>query len=128
MITEAERFAEEDRKRREAAEARNAADQLSYQIEKALKEWGDKVPEAERGELQRANDELKEALKGDDVERIRRATDAAMQVFQRVGQAMYERVQPGAQQAAAAGGSASSGPGEGEVVEGEVVDEGDGSS
>ena len=131
MIKEAERFAEEDRRRREAAEARNAADQLSYQIEKALKEWGDKVPEAERAELQRANDELKEALKGDDVERIRRATDAAMQVFQRVGQAMYERVQTGPQQAAAAGGSASSAgsaPGEGEVVEGEVVDEGDGSS
>ena len=131
MIKEAERFAEEDRRRREAAEARNAADQLSYQIEKALKEWGDKVPEADRGELQRANDELKEALKGEDVERIRRATDAAMQVFQRVGQAMYERVQAGPQQAAAAGGSASSAgsaPGEGEVVEGEVVDEGDGSS
>ncbi len=131
MIKEAERFAEEDRRRREAAEARNAADQLSYQIEKALKEWGDKVPGAERGELQRANDELKEALKGDDVERIRRATDAAMQVFQRVGQAMYERVQTGPQQAAAAGGSGSSAgsaAGEGEVVEGEVVDEGDGSS
>ncbi|HXF74201.1 MAG TPA: molecular chaperone DnaK [Actinomycetota bacterium] len=129
MIKEAERFAEEDRKRREAAEARNAADQLSYQIDKALKEWGEKVPEAERGELQRANDELKEALKGDDVERIRRATDAAMQVFQRVGQAMYERVQPaGSQQAAAAGGGGSgASPGEGDVVEGEVVDEGGGS-
>jgi molecular chaperone DnaK len=129
MIKEAERFAEEDRRRREAAEARNAADQLSYQIEKALKEWGDKVPEADRGELQRANDELKEALKGEDVERIRRATDAAMQVFQRVGQAMYERVQPaGSQQAAAGGGASGSSAGEGDVVEGEVVDEGDGSS
>jgi molecular chaperone DnaK len=128
MIKEAERFAEEDRRRREAAEARNAADQLSYQIEKALKEWGDKVPEADRGELQRANDELKEALKGEDVERIRRATDAAMQVFQRVGQAMYERVQPAGSQQAAAGGASGSSAGEGDVVEGEVVDEGDGSS
>jgi|FLYK01.1.fsa_nt_gi molecular chaperone DnaK len=130
MIREAERFAAEDRKRREAAEARNAGDQLSYQIDKALSEWGDKVPEGDRQELAKANESLKEALKGDDVERIRAATDAAMAVFQRVGQAMYQQVQAGQQQAAAAagGGEPSAGPsGDGDVVEGEIVDEGGGS-
>jgi molecular chaperone DnaK len=123
MIKDAERFAAEDHKRREAAEARNTADQLTYQVDKALSEWGDKVPEADRAELTKANDELKEALKGQEVEAIRTATDRLMQVFQRVGQAMYQHVQaqPGAQ--AAAGGAPPSGD-EGDVVEGEIVDEG----
>ncbi|HZP90872.1 MAG TPA: Hsp70 family protein, partial [Actinomycetota bacterium] len=123
MIKDAERFAAEDHKRREAAEARNTADQLSYQVDKALSEWGERLAEGDRAELTKANDELKEALKGQEVEAIRSATDRLMQVFQRVGQAMYQNVQaqPGAQ--AAAGGAAPSG-GEGDVVEGEIVDEG----
>ncbi len=123
MIKDAERFAAEDHKRREAAEARNTADQLSYQVDKALSEWGEKLAEGDRAELTKANDDLKEALKGQEVEAIRAATDRLMQVFQRVGQAMYQNVQaqPGAQ--AAAGGAAPSGD-EGDVVEGEIVDEG----
>src|SRR5919201_12961 len=79
MQRDAEAFAAEDHKRREAAEARNAGDQLSYQIDKALKDYGDKVPQAERDAVERAHGDLKEALKGDDVERIKSATDAAMQ-------------------------------------------------
>jgi molecular chaperone DnaK len=125
MVKDAEKFAAEDHQRREAAEARNAADQLSYQVDKALEEWGDKVPEAEREELKKANDELKEALKGEDMDKIRSATEATMKVFQRIGQAMYQHTQAQAagQQAAAAGGGAPEG-GEGDVVEGEIVDEG----
>jgi molecular chaperone DnaK len=124
MVKDAEKFAAEDHQRREAAEARNAADQLSYQVDKALEEWGEKAPEGDRDELKRRNDELKEALKGEDVEKIRSATDAAMQAFQRIGQAMYQQVQtqPGGGEAAAAGGSTEGG--EGDVVEGEIVDEG----
>ncbi len=126
MIKDAERFAEEDRRRREAAEARNAADQLAYQVDRSLQEWGDKVPPADREELRKLSDELKEALKGEDVERIKAGTDALMRRFQAVGQAMYEQVQAGAaQQAAAAGGGGTGSPsGEEEVVEGEIVDEG----
>jgi molecular chaperone DnaK len=129
MMKDAEKFAEEDRQRREAAEARNAADQLTYQVDKALVEYGDKVPPADREAVTKANDDLKEALKGEDVERIKSLTEALMQAFQRVGQAMYSQ-----QQAA----SATSSPGtetptgegsadqtaEGDVVEGEIVDEG----
>ncbi len=126
MIKDAERFAAEDRRRREAAEARNAADQLTYQVDRSLQEWGDKVPPADREELKKLSDELKELLKGDDVEKIKAGTDALMRKFQAVGQAMYQHVQAeAAQQAAAAGGGGAAAPsGEGEVVEGEIVDEG----
>jgi molecular chaperone DnaK len=125
MVKDAEKFAAEDHSRREAAEARNTADQLTYQVDKAVEEWGEKVPESDRNELTKANDELKEALKGEEVDAIKSATDHVMQVFQRIGQAMYQNVQaqPGEQQAAASGGAAPD-AGEDDVVEGEIVDEG----
>jgi molecular chaperone DnaK len=129
MVADAEKFAAEDHKRREVAEARNQADQLVYQVDRSLEEWGEKVPQADRDELKKLNGELKEALKGEDVEKIKTGTDAVMRKFQGIGQAMYEHVQAGsAQQAAAAGGGGaeapSSGGGEEDVVEGEIVDEG----
>jgi molecular chaperone DnaK len=125
MVKDAEKFATEDHQRREAAEARNQADQLTYQVDKAVEEWGEKVPESDRNELTKANDELKEVLKGEDVDAIKSASDHLMQVFQRIGQAMYQNVQaqPDQQQAAAAGGAAPD-SGDGDVVEGEIVDEG----
>jgi molecular chaperone DnaK len=125
MVADAEKFAAEDHQRREAAEARNAADQLTYQVDKSLEEWGDKVPETDRDELKKLSDKLKEALKGEDVEKIKAGTDALMRRFQGVGQSMYEQAQAGAaQQAAAAGGEAGSPAGDEDVVEGEIVDEG----
>jgi molecular chaperone DnaK len=130
MVKEAEAFAAEDHRRREVAEARNAADQLAYQVDRNLAEWGDKVPAAEREELTKENEELKEALKAEDAdaERLRSATDAVMQVYQRVGQAMYQQAQAAeGQQAAAAGGGSAAGPSspsDDDVVEGEIVDEG----
>jgi molecular chaperone DnaK len=129
MMKDAEKFAEEDRQRREAAEARNAADQLTYQVDKALVEYGDKVPPADREAVTKANDDLKEALKGDDVERIKSLTEALMQAFQRVGQAMYSQ-QQAASATSSPGTGAPTGEGsadqtaEGDVVEGEIVDEG----
>jgi molecular chaperone DnaK len=126
MVKDAEKFAAEDHTRREAAEARNAGDQLTYQIDRSLQEWGEKVPEGDRAELMKSNEELKEALKGEDVARIRSATEATMQVFQRIGQAMYQQPQA---QAGPQPGPAESAPqgGEEDVVEGEIVDEGSGS-
>ncbi len=123
MVKDAEKFAAEDHTRREAAEARNAGDQLSYQIDRSLQEWGEKVPEGDREELMKSNEELKEVLKGEDVERIKSATEATMQVFQRVGQAMYQQSQAEARPEQAGAGGAPEG-GEEDVVEGEVVDEG----
>jgi molecular chaperone DnaK len=125
MVKDAEKFATEDHQRREAAEARNAADQLTYQVDKSLEEWGDKVPEADRTEVKKLSDELKEALKGEDVEKIKAGTDALMRRFQDIGQAMYAQAQAAdTQQTAAAGGAESGSPaGDEDVVEGEIVDE-----
>jgi molecular chaperone DnaK len=126
MVKDAEKFAAEDHTRREAAEARNDGDQLSYLIDRSLQEWGEKVPEGDREELTKSNDELKEALKGEDVARIRSATAATTQIFQRIGQAMHQQTQA---QAGQQQGQAESAPqgGEEDVVEGEIVDEGSGS-
>jgi molecular chaperone DnaK len=127
MVQDAEKFAAEDHQRREAAEARNAADQLTYQVDKSLEEWGDKVPQADRDEVKKLSDELKEALKGDDVDTIKAGTDALMRRFQDVGQAMYAQAQAaGAQGSAAGGGGGEEGSpssGDEDVVEGEIVDE-----
>jgi molecular chaperone DnaK len=128
MMKEAEQFADEDRRRRETAEARNNADNLAYQAEKTLKDLGDKVSAGDREPVEKAVTEVREALKGEDVERIRTRTEELLQALQRVGQAVYQQTQ----QAAAGGGGADAGPASGstegpsggeDVVEGEVVDE-----
>jgi molecular chaperone DnaK len=123
MMQEAEKFAEEDRSRRETAEARNNADNLAYTAEKQLKDWGDQVSPDQRQQVQKDIDEVKEALKGDDVERIRKASDQLMQSFQSAGMAMQQQAQQ--QQTASGSGGEGQEPSGGEdVVEGEVVDEG----
>jgi molecular chaperone DnaK len=132
MVKDAEKFAAEDHERRQTAEARNAADQLSYQVDKSLGEWGEKVPESDRTELTARNSELKEVLadQGADAEKLTAATDAVMNVWQRIGQAMYENQQAQASAEQASGDAASSaeaGGSEDDVVEGEIVDEGTGS-
>lgn len=135
MVADAEKFAAEDHKRREVAEARNQADQLTYQVDKFVEDNGDKVSEADRTELAQKNDALKEVLKDEGAEAaaITAATEAAMQVFQRVGQAMYDQ-QQSAQSAPPEGAGSSAGDArtetesesesEDDVVEGEIVDEG----
>ena len=132
MVKEAESFATEDHQRREAAEARNQADQLTYQVDQFLQENSDKLPDADRAELTTKNDELKQALKDESTstETLRSGTEQVMQVWQRAGQAMHQQAQ---QQAAATGGgdetsaSDASADGDEDVVEGEIVDEGGGS-
>jgi molecular chaperone DnaK len=129
MVQDAEKFAAEDHKRREIAEARNQADQLTYQVDKFVEENGDKVSDADKAELAQKNDALKEVLKDEAAEAatITAATEATMQVFQRVGQAMYDKQQ--ASQSAPSESAASSDAepeteSEDDVVEGEIVDEG----
>jgi molecular chaperone DnaK len=134
MVSDAEKFAAEDHRRREAAEARNQADQLVYQVDQSLQEWGDKVAADQRADLEKARDELKEALGGEDPDRIRSASDSLMQRFQSVGQAMYASAQEAAPNqggtaqeggAGPQGGAASPSDDESDdVVEGEIVDEG----
>jgi len=107
-----------------------------YQVEKFVSENGDKVPESDKSELTTATEALKEALKDQDADaaKLNAASESVMTVFSRVGQAMYQQAQASGGQAAAAGeagpgatpGEAAS-PEEDEVVEGEIVEEGDAS-
>jgi len=130
MMREAEQFADEDKQRRIDAEARNQADNLVYQTEKVLTEHGDKVPAAERDEVQAAIEATKEALKGTDLSAINAASERLAQAAQKIGPAMAAAQQASA--AAGGGGTAdgsagSAGPGGGgpdDVVDAEVVDEG----
>jgi molecular chaperone DnaK len=95
MVHEAEEHAEEDKRVRERAEARNEADNLVYTTEKSLKEYGDKVSEADRETIQSAIDELKKALEGDEVEEIRQKSEALKQASYRLAEEVYK--QAGAQ-------------------------------
>jgi molecular chaperone DnaK len=131
MMKEAEGFAAEDHRRREAAEARNQADQLTYQVDSFLRDNAENISDADKAELTSKNDELKQALKDESAETdsLRSASDALMQVWQRVGQSMHEQATQ-AQAAAADGGDETSAPAgeqpddDEDVVEGEIVDEG----
>ena len=127
MVRDAEQYAEEDRKRREEAEVRNQADTLVYSTEKFLGENEDKVPEDIKSEVREAIAEVKKALESNDTDTIKSATERAAQVSQKMGTAIYQQAQ--AQQASAQSGSADSSTqapaDDDEVVEAEIVDEGD---
>jgi len=102
MVQEAEQFAEEDRKRREAAEAKNNAESLVHSTERQLEEHGDKVDASLKGEIEGAIAEVKTALEGGDTETIKSKAQALAQSAMKLGQAIYEREQqaqasPGAQ-------------------------------
>ena len=103
-VKEAEQYAEEDKKRKEAIEIRNNADQLVYQSEKTLGEVGDKVEQADKDAVQAEIDKVKEALKGEDNEQIKAATEALQQKFYEISTKLYQQANPqGAQPGADAG-------------------------
>jgi molecular chaperone DnaK len=124
MMRDAEQYAEEDRARREAAEARNQAEQLVYQTEKFLRENGDKVPADTRSEVESALADLKSLLERNaDTGPLRAGVEKLATVSQKMGQAMYAQGQQaaGEQQGTASEGSA---PQDEEgVVDAEIVDE-----
>jgi len=127
MVSDAETHADEDRRQRELAEARNEAENAAYQAEKQLGELGDQVDEASRTEIQDAIKAVRETLESEDTAEIRGRTEALQAAFHKVSEAMYQKAQQ--EQAAAADGSpngAGEAPGEAEeeVVDAEVVDEG----
>jgi molecular chaperone DnaK len=129
MVRDAEEYAEEDRKRREEAEVRNQADSLVYQTEKFLGENEEKVPSDIAAEVREALAEVKKALESNDTEAIKTASERAAQVSQKMGTAIYQQAQ--AQQASSQSESAngsSDTQDDDEVVEAEIVDEGDSES
>ncbi|HRQ21980.1 MAG TPA: Hsp70 family protein, partial [Anaerolineales bacterium] len=121
MRKDAEAHAEEDRKRKEMIEARNNADNTVYAAEKALREFGDKVPAEVRSDIEAKVAEVKSAAEGEDVEQIKSATEALGQAIQKIGASVYEQGQAG--EAAQASGEEEAGPASDEnpdVVDGEV--------
>ena len=122
MVREAEQFAEEDKKRREGAEAKNSAEGLAHSTERQLAEHGDKVDEALKSEIQAAIDETRQAVQANDIEAMKSKTAALSQVAMKLGQAIYEKEQANAAGASADSGSAQgseAGAGEEEVVDAE---------
>jgi molecular chaperone DnaK len=128
MVKDAEKFAEEDKQRREAAEAKNQAESLVHSTEQQLKEHGDKVDASLKEEIEAAVAEAKTAIEGGDAEATKTKTEALAQAAMKLGQAIYEKTQAaGGEEAAAqsADATAEAAPGDEEVVDAEFseVDE-----
>ncbi|MDL1919568.1 molecular chaperone DnaK [Chloroflexi bacterium CFX5] len=116
MVQESKQNEAADKKRREAIQVKNDADNLAYQIEKALRELGDKVPAAEKASIESKVNELKQAAQGEDVDRIKKLTEELQNTFHALSQQLYAQGQGG--QAQPEGGPSS--PHDDNVVDGEV--------
>jgi molecular chaperone DnaK len=125
MTSDAEAHAEEDRSRREEAETRNKADEVVYTTEKSLRELGDKVDAEERSRIEAAISEVKEALKGSDISRIKTSVDTLIQASHKLAEAVYAQATTGAGGPTAEPSGSDFGPADEEVVDAdyEVVDE-----
>ncbi len=122
MMREAEQYAEEDHKRREAVETRNQAEQLVYSTEKFIADNSDKLPADVKTEVETAIGELKEALKGEDIAAIREASEKVSTTAQKLGQALYANADA-AGAAGAAGDAGEAGAKDDDVVDAEIVDD-----
>ena len=120
MVKEAEVHAAEDARRKEQIEIRNQADSLVYTTERTLREHGDKIPEADKKAIEEALTEAREALKTEDIERIKRAQETLTKASHKLAEIMYRQAQAKAQPGTSAAG-ASQGTG-GKAPEGDVVD------
>jgi molecular chaperone DnaK len=117
----------EDKRRREGVETRNSADQLVFQSEKNLKDYGDKLPADKRAKIEAALERLKAAQKGDDLDEIKSANEQLGAAWAEASQELYAAMnsQPGQGDGAAPDGDAADGTGEVKDADFEVVDEGD---
>jgi molecular chaperone DnaK len=128
MVSDAEAHADEDRRQRELAEARNVAENAAYQAEKQLAEMGDQVDSDAKEEIEKAIADVRSSLDSEDTEAIKAKTEALQQAFHKVSERIYQAAaeQQQATGAAASDGSSTDGAGaqdEEEVVDAEVVDE-----
>ncbi|MFZ0389548.1 MAG: molecular chaperone DnaK [Calditrichia bacterium] len=124
MVKESKAHQAEDKKRREVIDARNSGDQLVYQTEKNLKEYGDKLDATTKNKIEAAVSRLKEAVKSENLDEIRSATDALNQVWSEASSAMYQNAS-NAQQEGAAGGDQDQQPGGEQASADEKVEEAD---
>jgi molecular chaperone DnaK len=129
MVADAEAHADEDRKRREAAEVRNQAETLVFQTEKFIADNDEKLPSDVKEKVQAAVGELQEALKGDDTEAIKAASEKVATESQQLGQALYAQQQADGTAGGAAGATGAAGDtgaaagGADDVVDAEIVDD-----
>ena len=126
MVKDADAHAEEDRRRKEEAETRNTADTLVYQTEKLLREQGEKISGDEKTKVEASLKDLKEALNGTDIERMKSATESLMTASQSFTQRLYEAAAADSGAAAAGGGSGSGSTppvDDDDVVDAEIVDD-----
>jgi molecular chaperone DnaK len=125
MVKEAEANAEADKQRRETVEARNHAESLTHQVDKNLKEHGDKLGAQEKGEAEAALAAAKSALEGTDLEAIKQATERLSQAAMKIGEAMYKAEAAQAQGPAGPDATAGAAPKDDKVVDAEFeeVDE-----
>jgi molecular chaperone DnaK len=114
MVQESKQNEAADKKRREAIQVKNDADNMTYQVEKALRDLGDKVPSAEKASIETKVNELKQAAQGDDIDKIKKLTEELQNTFHALSQQMYAQGQ--GQQPQPEGGPAP----DGNVVDGEV--------
>ena len=125
MVYDAESHADEDKKARELAEARNQGESAAYNAEKQLKELAEQIDSASKTEIEDAIKDVNEAVKGNDAEDIRAKTERLQTAFHKVSEAMYERAQSQqqAEEPSTNGASSDGASTEEEVVDAEVVDE-----
>jgi molecular chaperone DnaK len=122
MVRDAELNAEEDRKKKELVDARNQAENLVYSTRKSLKEFGDKVDGATRGNIENAMRDLEEAIKGDNIDLIRSRSNALQEAAYKLSEAAYQAAQA---QSGGAGGGGGGSQSAGGSAEDEVVEEAD---
>ena len=131
MVSEAEAHAEEDRKRREAVELRNEADNLVFRTEKLISENADKIDDSTRQPVEEAIAEVKTALEGTDDDAVKSSVDKLNTAAAQLGQAMYAAAQAQQQQAPTDGAGtdgastdgAQAGAGDDDVVDAEIIDD-----
>ncbi len=125
MISDAEAHADDDRRQRELAEARNMAENAAYSSEKQLEELGDQVAEDDRELITAAIKDVREAVEGDDAEAINQKAEALQSAFHKVSEKVYQAAQA-AQAEGSTNGDGTPSDDEEEVIEAEVVDEDEG--
>ena len=121
-VKEAEQYAAEDKKRREEADLRNNADQLVYTSEKTVADFGDKLTEEEKTDITNAANELKEALKGTDIEAIKAKQDELQKKVYAVSEKVYKAAQEAANAANANGADAGASADQGNVYDADYTD------
>ncbi|MBP8973918.1 MAG: molecular chaperone DnaK [Anaerolineae bacterium] len=120
MVKEAEKHSAEDAQRREQVEVRNNADAMIFNAEKALREYGDKIPEATKSEVEKKIEAARKALEGNDINAIKRTAEELGLAFQQIGASMYS--QPASGPGDMPGGDGSAEPTDEDVIEGDFTE------